>query len=134
MRKVSGDVIGCCTKSIQHSIKNYSIILYYIKAVFFKFQGITKETKAIAMTTVMPLVLFQLRVKFPDFILNKDHALPTIQWGELRQNAWKPCGNLSKTLCPTLKSWKWRYLFFTDIWIPEHCHGSNIAGVILFRL
>ena len=62
---------------------------------------------ATAMTTVMPLVLVQLRLKFPDFILNKDHAvaLPTIQWGELRQNAWKPYGNLSKTLCPTLKSW-----------------------------
>ena len=31
-----------------------------------------------AMTTVMPLVLFKLRLKFPDFILNKDHPLTTI--------------------------------------------------------
>ena len=37
------------------------------------------------MTTVIPPVLFQLRLKFPDFILNKDHPLPTIKCGELRQ-------------------------------------------------
>ena len=29
---------------------------------------------AVAMTTVMPLVLFELRLKFPDFILNKDQS------------------------------------------------------------
>ena len=37
------------------------------------------------MTTVMLLVQFQLRLKFPDFILNKDHPLPTTYWQALRQ-------------------------------------------------
>ena len=54
--------------------------------MFFKtwLQKCTSQKKqnathgAVAMTTVMLLVLFQLRLKFPDFILNKDHPLPTI--------------------------------------------------------
>ena len=32
----------------------------------------------LAMKTAMPLVLFQLRLNFPDFILNKDHPFATI--------------------------------------------------------
>ena len=34
--------------------------------------------RAVAMTMVMSLVLFYLRIKLPDFILNKDHPLSTI--------------------------------------------------------
>ena len=34
------------------------------------------------MTTVMPVTLFKLQLNFPDFILHKDHPLPTM---------WEPC-------------------------------------------
>ena len=58
----SDDVIGGSTKSVQHSIKNIS---RSIKAVFFKLGTRNVHHKrhngtrrAVAMTTVIPLVLF----------------------------------------------------------------------------
>jgi len=56
----SDDVIGGCTKTAQHSIENNS---RNTKAVFFKLgtSNVHYKTEisiAIAMTTVMPLVLF----------------------------------------------------------------------------
>ena len=84
MRK-SDDIIpvGGSTKPVQHSIKNIS---RNITALFLEtwHQNCTSQKNkndancAIAMTTVMLLFLFQLRLKFPDFILNKDHPLVTI--------------------------------------------------------
>ena len=93
----SGDVIGGSTKTVQHSIKNIS---RNIVAVSFKLGTRTAHHKKqndtrrfVAMTTVMPLVL-KLRLKFPDFILNKDHPLVTYQWGEVKQYRNDVCSEL----------------------------------------
>ena len=40
---------------------------------------------AVAMTTLMRLFLFYIRLIFPDFFFNKDDPLPPVQSGELRQ-------------------------------------------------
>ena len=114
MRK-SDDIIVGSTKTVQHSIKNIS---RNVTAVLTWQQNRTYQNKqndancAIAMTTVMLLFLFQLRLKFPDFILNKDH--PLVQCNNLMgrvKTIWEPCVS-SKTLCPTLKGCKWGYLIF----------------------
>ena len=62
----SDDVIGGFTKTVQHSRTWH--------------QNCTSQNKQndtchiVAMTTVLPLVLLLLRLKFPDVILNKDHS------------------------------------------------------------
>ena len=79
----SDDVIDRSTKTVQHSIKNIS---RNIKVVFLKLgtrnvhhkRNKNDSCHAVAMTTVMPLALFSLKLKFPDFILHKDHPLPTV--------------------------------------------------------
>ena len=76
----SDDVIGGSTKTVQHSIMNIS---RNIKAVFFKLGTRNEHHKRKKMTCCCldnsyaagPVLL---RLKFPDFILNKDHPLPTI--------------------------------------------------------
>ena len=55
---MSDDVIGGSTNTVQHSIKNIS---RSIRAVVFKCKSQEKQNntcRAIAMTTVIPLVLF----------------------------------------------------------------------------
>ena len=114
MRKIDDIIVGS-TKTVQHSIKNIS---RNVTAVLTWQQNCTSQKKqndtncAIAMTTVMLLFLFQFRLKFPDFILNKDH--PLVQCNNLMgrvKTIWEPCVS-SKTLCPTLKGCKWGYLIF----------------------
>ena len=56
------------------------------------------------MTTVMPLILVKLRLKFPDFIFKQGSSTPNNLMGTM-------CIQ-SKTLCPTLKDCKWGYLVF----------------------
>ena len=65
--------------------------------------------RAVAMTTLVPLVLSSLRIKFPDSIrLRKDHPLTTIKWGELREYGNHKCAELD----PALKGCKWKSLVF----------------------
>ena len=69
----SDDLIGGSTKAVQHSVKITRIpINTCIKAVFFKLGTRTGHQRkkqndtgrALAITTVMPLILFKLRLKF----------------------------------------------------------------------
>ena len=66
--KESDDVISGSTKTVQYSMKNIS---RNIRAVFIKLGTRNelhkrKKMTPVAMTIVMPLFLFQLRLKFPD--------------------------------------------------------------------
>ena len=80
----SYDFIGGSTKTVQHSVQNISrnikaasiLQTWYQKCTAKKKENETR--RAFPMTTVMPLILFSLRLKFPGSILNKDHPLPTI--------------------------------------------------------
>ena len=79
----------------------------------------------ISLTTVVTLVLFLLRSKLPDFILNKNHLLPKILWEELKGTRHVA----SKILHPTLQGCKWGYLVFhgkrlEPRVLPWQCHSS----------
>ena len=56
------------------------------------------------MTTVLPLVLFWLRLKFPAIHSQQANGESKDKMGTMYIQG--------KTLCPTLKGWKWRYLVF----------------------
>ena len=111
----SDDIIGGPTKIVQHSWSIYNITTN-IKAVFFKLGTRTKKKqndtcRVVAMTTIMLLVLFQFRPKFPHFISGTHNNLMgrvkiIIIMGTM-------CVR-SKTLCPTLKGYKRGYSFFSQ--------------------
>ena len=56
---------------------------WYHKCASLKKQNDT--LKAVTLTTVLPLVLSQKKLKFPVFVLNLHHLPQPIRWLELRQ-------------------------------------------------
>ena len=108
--------------------KNYGSVRYGLSFCYFPLTH-----RDVAMTKVMPLVLFKLQLKFPDFIFNKDHPLPPIEWGELRQYGNHAC--FEQDPLANFKGCKGDIWFFTERdWIQECWHGNTIVGVILFLL
>ena len=81
----SDNVINCSAKRVTYGSKNIS---GNVSAMVFKLGTSALQKKqnvicAVFMTMFLLLVLCQLKLKFPVFVLIKDHPLPTIE--ELRQ-------------------------------------------------
>ena len=80
------------------------------------------------MTTVMPLVLFQLRPKFPAFILNWSSTLYNLM--ARVKTLYKPCVFRARPSFPLQKVAIGGVWFFTERnWSQESCHGNGITSV-----
>ena len=121
----SDDVIGCSTKTVQHSIENFS---RNIKAVFLKFDTRNVHHKrdknysfhVVAMTTAMSLALTQ------------GSSTPNNLMGRVR-TILEPCLFLGRPLVPLKKVANGDIWLFTEReWNQGCCHGHNIVGVIFF--
>ena len=94
----SDDVIYGLTKTVQHSIKNISRNIKDIKAVFFELGTRNEHHKrnkmtalcVVAMATVMPPVLFSLRLEFrPRFYLKQGSSTRNNLIGRAK-TIWEP--------------------------------------------
>ena len=91
----SDDVMDGFTKTVQHSIKNIS---RNIKAVFFKLGNRNVHHKrnkmtalrVVAMTTVMPLVRFSLRLEFRTRFYLKQGSSTRNNLIERAKTIWEP--------------------------------------------
>ena len=100
------------------SFKNWLNDIYgNIKALFLKLGTINAYYKkpndtlnAIAMTTVLPMVLSYQKLKFPVFVLTKNHVPDTIYWWELRQQGIMSVP--SRFFRLQFGGWKWWYFVF----------------------
>jgi len=75
------DVVNCSAKGVTYGSKNVS---GNVSAMVFKLGTRTLQKKqnvicAVFMTIVLLLVLCQLKLKFPVFVLIRDHPLPTTE-------------------------------------------------------
>jgi len=75
-----------------------------------------------------------LRLKFPDFILNKDHPIPAIYGGEFRQYGNHVCSKQDPL--SHFKGLQMGILGFSqkETGARDCCHGNNTIGAILFLL